>query len=250
MPGKVPVIAGTGEASTCHTIELTQAAAEAGAAAALVVTPYFLHPSDKGIHRHFLEVARHSSIPIILYNIPQTVDAPLPRPVIEDLATIDNIIAVKDSSGNLTYTMELLEFVGDQLDIVIGHDEVVLPALAGGCSGMILASAQVFPEHWQKVLQAVAANDLAQARTVQRQVQKLARIFCRYGGPVPVKAALNMMGIAVGTSRKPLKIGGVLSNEDREEIRIELIKLEKTGTPGTPRLNSIFPWGIVSKILV
>ena len=76
VEGKIPVIAGTGEASTPNTIELTCAAAEAGAAAALVVTPYFLHPSDKGIHKHFLEVARHGKLPIILYNIPQTVDAP------------------------------------------------------------------------------------------------------------------------------------------------------------------------------
>ena len=108
VAGKVPVIAGTGEASTCNTIELTQAAQEAGVSAALVVTPYFLHPSDKGIHKHFWEVSKNCNIPIILYNIPQTADAVLPRQVIEDLADLENVVAVKDSSGNLTYTTELL----------------------------------------------------------------------------------------------------------------------------------------------
>lgn len=231
VAGKVPVIAGTGEASTCNTIELTEAAREAGASAALVVTPYFLHPSDKGIHKHFWEIAHRSPLPLILYNIPQTADAVLPRVVIEDLAELENIVAVKDSSGNIAYTNELLEFVGDKLDIVVGHDEVVLSALAAGCSGMILASAQVFPDRWQQIFAAVQNNDLAKARAIQREVQKLSRIFCRYGGPVPVKAALNLMGVKVGNTRKPLKIGGVLSHEDREEIRMELIKLGKMNPP-------------------
>ena len=96
---------------------------------------------------------------------------------------------------------------------------------------MILASAQIYPEHWQKVFRAVKENDLETARKTQREVQKLSRIFCRYGGPVPVKAALNMMGLKIGTTRKPLKLGGALSHEDKEEIRIELIKLGKISNP-------------------
>jgi 5,6,7,8-tetrahydromethanopterin hydro-lyase len=154
------------------------------------------------------------------------VDAYLPRTVIEDLADIPNIVALKDSSGNLTYTMEVLEMTQGRLDVLIGHDEVVLPALAGGCSGMILASAQVFPEVWQKVYAAVRAGDLATARELQLSVQKLARIFCRHGGGVPVKVALNMMGVKVGGPRRPLmKQGGVLINEVAAEIRLELEKL-------------------------
>jgi 5,6,7,8-tetrahydromethanopterin hydro-lyase len=110
----------------------------------------------------------------------------------------------------------------------VGHDEVVLPALAGGCSGMILASAQVFPDIWQQVLAAVLRGDLSTARALQLDVQKLARIFCRHGGGVAVKAALNMMGIAVGGPRRPLmKQGGVLINEVRAEIHMELQKLGK-----------------------
>jgi formaldehyde-activating enzyme len=110
---------------------------------------------------------------------------------------------------------------------VIGHDEVVLPALAAGCKGMILASAQVFPEIWQELFKAVKERNLEKAQELQLKVQKLARIFCRYGGAVPVKAALRMMGLKIGRTRKPLREGGVIIHEDREEIWIELEKLGK-----------------------
>jgi len=224
-----PVIAGTGAAGTRQAIELAWAAQEAGATACLVVTPYFLHPSDKGIYQHFYEIARAvPDLPLLLYNIPQVVDAYLPRRVVEDLADLPNVVGLKDSSGNLTYTMEILEYAGDRIDVLIGHDEVVLNALAGGASGMILASAQVYPEVWQEILAAVQYGDLAYARTLQRQVQKLSRIFCRYGGGVAVKQALKMMGLDCGRPRSPLKsVGGALLHEDRAEIQLELEKLGK-----------------------
>ncbi len=229
-----PVIAGAGAPSTRQAIELAQNAQEVGASACLVVTPYFLHPSDKGVYQHFYELAQTVDIPIILYNIPQVVDAYLPRTVVEDLADVDNIVGLKDSSGDLTYTMEVLEMVQGRIDVFVGHDEVVLPALAGGCSGMILASANVFPEIWQRIFKAVREGDLATARMLQMRVQKLARIFCRHGGGVAVKAALNMMGVKVGRPRRPLKpTGGALLHETRAEIQLELEKLGKIEASGS-----------------
>ena len=225
--GEIPVIAGTGCCSTHETVELTRYACERGASAALVVGPYYLTPSDKGFYQHFLEVANSCSIPIIMYNIPQVTGSYIPRRVIEDLAEIDNIVGLKDSSGNLTYTLEILDRARERIDVLIGHDEVVLPALAAGCKGMILASAQVFPEIWQKIYRAVNENDLGTAQELQMQVQKLARIYCRLGGSVPVKASLRMMGIPVGHARKPLMEGGAILHEDIAEIRIELEKLGK-----------------------
>ncbi len=152
----------------------------------------------------------------------------MPRRVIEDLADIPNIVGLKDSSGNLAYTMEVLEYAGDRINVLVGHDEVVLNALAGGVDGMILASAQVYPEIWQAVWTAVKAGDLRTARTLQRGVQKLSRIFCRMGGGVAVKQALRMSGIDVGVPRRPLKaVGGSLIHEDRAEIELELERLGK-----------------------
>jgi 4-hydroxy-tetrahydrodipicolinate synthase len=226
--GGKPVIAGTGASSTREAIQLAQNAQQVGASACLVVTPFFLHPSDKGVYQHFYEIAKAVDVPILMYNIPQVVDRYLPRRVIQDLADIPNIVGLKDSSGNLTYTMEVLEFVGDRIDVFVGHDEVVLNALAGGCTGMILASAQVYPEIWRQVYAAIQAGNLTKARELQRGVQKLSRIFCRYGGGVAVKQALKMMGLPVGRPRRPLKsVGGALIHEDRAEIRLELEKLGK-----------------------
>ncbi len=232
--GGKPVIAGAGASGTRQAIRLARDAQEAGATGCLIVTPYFLHPSDKGVYQHFYDIATTVDIPIVLYNIPQVMDAYLPRRVVEDLADIPNIVGLKDSSGDLTYTMEVLEFAGDRIDLFVGHDEVVLPALAGGVSGMILASAQVYPEVWQAVIEAVQAGNLAEARKLQRSVQKLSRIFCRYGGGVAVKQALKMMGVSAGRPRRPLKpVGGALSHEDRAEIRLELEKLGKIQTPAS-----------------
>jgi len=225
--GKKHVIAGTGACSTAQAIELTAHASRVGATAALVVGPYYLTPSDKGFYQHFRDVADSTSLPIIMYNIPQVTGSYLPRRVIEDLSEIDNIVGLKDSSGNLTYTMEILDKVRDKINVMIGHDEVVLPALAGGCSGMILASAQVFPDIWKRVYEAVNQGDLATARKLQMKVQKLTRIYCRLGGAVPVKASLRMMGIPVGRSRKPLMEGGAILHEDLAEIRMELEKIGK-----------------------
>ncbi|MGD2207375.1 MAG: 4-hydroxy-tetrahydrodipicolinate synthase [Anaerolineae bacterium] len=224
-----PVIAGTGAPGTKQVIELARNAQEVGASACLIVCPYFLHPSDKGIYQHYYEIAKAlPEMPIILYNIPQVVNATLPRRVVEDLADIPNIVGIKDSSGNLTYTMEILEYAGDRINVLVGHDEVVLNALAGGVHGMILASAQVYPEIWQTVFRAVQCGNLEAARTFQRQVQKLSRIFCRYGGGVAIKQTLKMIGVNAGRPRSPLKsVGGALIHEDRAEIQLELEKLGK-----------------------
>ncbi len=224
--GGKPVIAGAGASSTREAIALARDAQEAGASALLVVTPFFLHPSEKGLYQHFYELAQAVDLPIILYNIPQVMDQVLPRTVIEDLADLPNIVALKDSSGDLTYTMEVLEYCGDRLDVLIGHDEIVVPALAGGCAGMILASAQVYPQVWQKVLRLVREGKLEEARAEQWRVQKLSRIFCRYGGGVAVKQALALLGLDMGPPRRPLKgVGGALIHETRAEIRLELEKL-------------------------
>ncbi len=253
-----PVIAGTGAAGTKLALELARSAQRSGASACLIVCPYFLHPSDKGIYQHYYTIAKNlPEMPIILYNIPQVVDAYLPRRVVEDLADIPSIVALKDSSGDLAYTMEILEYAGDRIKLLVGHDEVVINALAGGASGMILASAQVYPEIWQAVLAAIRRGDLESARNHQRQVQKLSRIFCRYGGGVAVKQALKMLGMDAGRPRMPLKsVGGALLHEDRAEIQLELEKLGKIDgpqtefrTPNGPLTSRFLDIGLDSKVI-
>jgi formaldehyde-activating enzyme len=146
--------------------------------------------------------------------------------MVEDLAQIPNIVAVKDSSGQLSFILAVLEKVRDKINVMCGHDEVVVAALAAGCSGAILASANVIPDIWIQIYEQVRKGDLQKARELQYRVQKIARIIAG-SGPVGTKAALNMMKIKVGPVRMPLSVGGELTYEAREELRLDLEKVGK-----------------------
>jgi 4-hydroxy-tetrahydrodipicolinate synthase len=224
--GRVPVIAGTGASGTDQTLEMTKYAKDVGADAALVVTPFYLKPADRGIYEHFDTIASKADMPIILYNIPQCTGVQLTWQMVEDLAQIPNIVGLKDSSGQLGYILAVLEKVRDKINVLCGHDEVVVAALAAGCSGAILASANVIPDIWIQIYNHVKNGELQKAREIQYKVQKIARIIAG-SGPVGTKAALNMMKIKVGPVRQPLSIGGELTYENREELRIELEKIGK-----------------------
>jgi 4-hydroxy-tetrahydrodipicolinate synthase len=224
--GKVAVVAGTGASGTDQAMEMTKYAKDAGADAALIVTPYYLKPTDRGIYEHYDTIASQVDLPIILYNIPQITGLPLPWQMVEDLAQIPNIVGVKDSSGQLSFILAVLEKVRDKINVLCGHDEVVIGALAAGCSGAILASANFMPDIWVKIYNAIQKGDLQAAREFQYKVQKIARIIAK-SGPVGTKEALNMMGLKVGPVRLPLSVGGELSYEEREELRLDLEKIGK-----------------------
>lgn len=226
VDGKVPVIAGTGASGTDQAVEMTKYAKDIGATAALIVTPYYLKPADRGIYEHYQTIAEAVDLPIILYNIPQCTGLELPWQMVEDLAQIPNIVGVKDSSGQLKYIFAILEKVRDKLNVMCGHDEVVMAGLAAGCSGAILASANVIPDVWIQIYNHVKKGELQQARELQYRVQKIARIIAG-SGAVGTKEALNMMKIKVGPVRKPLSFGGELTYEAKEELRLDLEKIGK-----------------------
>jgi 4-hydroxy-tetrahydrodipicolinate synthase len=224
--GRVPVVAGTGASGTNEAVEMTRYAKDVGATAALIVTPFYLKPADRGIYEHYYTIANEVDLPIILYNIPQCTGLPLPWQMVEDLAQIPNVVGVKDSSGQLSFILAVLEKVRDKIDVLCGHDEVVVAALAAGCSGAILASANVIPDIWIQIYNLVKNGELQKARELQYKVQKIARIIVG-SGPVGTKAGLNMMKIKVGPARKPLSEGGELTYESREELRLDLEKIGK-----------------------
>ena len=223
--GRVAVVAGTGASGTVQALEMTKYAKDAGADAALIVTPFYLKPTDRGIYEHFYTIATEVDLPIILYNIPQCTGVWLTWQMVEDLAEIPNIVGLKDSSGELKYILAVLEKVRDKINVMCGYDEVVLPALAAGASGAILASANVIPDFWVDIYDSVQKGSLEKARELQFKIQKIARIIAK-SGPVGTKEALNMIGIKVGPVRRPLSVGGELTYEEREELRLDL---EKTG---------------------
>ncbi len=220
------VIAGTGDSSTDKAIEMTKTAEDLGVDACLVVTPFYLKPQDKGLYEHYAAIEESVDVPIILYNIPQLTGVNLSWKVVEDLAELEGIIGIKDSSANMSYVMTLLEKVSPRMNVMCGWDEIVVPCLAAGASGMILASANLIGDFWVKIYDAMQKRELEKAVEIQRKVQKLVRLICASGAP-GTKAGLNYLGIKVGKCRKPLMIGDALSYENKEEIRIELEKLGK-----------------------
>ena len=227
IAGRVPVIAGTGAKSTRETVELTAWAKEVGAAGALVVAPYFLKPNFNEVYDHFKTVDE-VGLPIVLYNIPQCAGTHFKWWTGEGMALdFDNVIGIKDSSGDIAFLDAMFEKVKGRVGIFVGHDEVVQPALAGGCDGAILASANLIPDVWQEIYQATLARDLDTAQEWQRKIQKLVRIVVRCSSTQAVKEGLRMMGLSLGDSRHPVMQGGGFKREDYEELRLQLEALGK-----------------------
>jgi 4-hydroxy-tetrahydrodipicolinate synthase len=222
--GKVPVIAGTGETGTRLVIDATKHAQDAGADAVIIVTPYYLKPGAKGLYEHYAKIVDKTDIPIVLYNIPVCTGLSLPWTVVEDLVDeYDQIVAMKDSSGDMKYFMSILEKAQPKINILIGWDENVLPALAAGANGMILASANVIPKIWLNIFDLVQKGKMNEAIEEQRKIQKFTRMIVATGAMGP-KECLNFMGIPVGVCRRPLVLGDTLSWEFRDEFRVELEK--------------------------
>jgi 4-hydroxy-tetrahydrodipicolinate synthase len=223
--GRVPVIAGTGQSSTDATIEMTNYAADIGCDAALIVSPFYLRPTDKGYYEHYATIASKCNIPIILYVIPWCTGGIIPTNVVEDLAELDSIVGIKDSSGDMRYNVELVQRLKGKIPVLIGHDECFLSAISAGASAGILASANIVPHILLEIMSKVRSGDIEEAAKLQHSIQVLTRIIDRNGGAPPVKAALKMMGINAGRPRMPLDSGGTLTWELKEEIRLELEKL-------------------------
>ena len=226
VDGKRPVVAGTGCISTMHTVELTQYAKDAGAKAALVISPFYLKPSFKELYEHY-DALNELDFPIIQYNIPQCTGVHKRWWTAEGIAKLENVIGIKDSSGDMPFLMSLFEKIKGQISIFCGHDEMGMPALAAGADGLILASANLIPDYWQEIYQAVSAGDIAKAQETQSVIQNLVRIIVNNGANQAVKEGLTMMGLDVGNSRRPIMPGGPFRREDREELRIQLEKLGK-----------------------
>ncbi|NWF96486.1 MAG: 4-hydroxy-tetrahydrodipicolinate synthase [Candidatus Thorarchaeota archaeon] len=224
--GRVPVMAGTGAPYTMDAIKLTHRAAEFGASAALVVSPYFIKPSTREVYEHYEKVAANSEIPIYLYNIPQVTGVMLDWRLLDGLREIDGIAGLKDSSGDMVNLTTILVRKPEDFQVLIGHDEVALPALASGCDGAILASANLFPNRYIKMQAALAQGDLKEAIIIQRSIQRTVRLIVNRGGGLAVKSALNMMGIPVGLARPPLLEGDVLTYDDMDELRASLEDLQ------------------------
>jgi 4-hydroxy-tetrahydrodipicolinate synthase len=224
-----PVVAGTGCTSTRATVRLTQAAKDIGVSAALIVAPYYLKPTFNEIYEHYQQVDK-VGLPIILYNIPQCAGTHYKWWTAEGMGTdLENVVGLKDSSGDVPFLMALLEKVKGTIGIFTGHDETLAAALAAGADGAILASANLIPEVEQEIYQAVKGGHLETAHRRQQEIQILVRIVVRKGANQAVKEGLRMLGLKMSDSRLPIMPGGAFEREDREDLRTQLENLGYIG---------------------
>ncbi|MGC8560442.1 MAG: 4-hydroxy-tetrahydrodipicolinate synthase [Phycisphaerae bacterium] len=198
----VKVIAGTGSNSTTEAIELTAHAKASGADAALLVNPYYNKPTQEGLVRHFTAIARQVDIPIVLYNIPGRTNVTMTVSTMKRLVSeCKNIVAVKDAAGNLDLTSEA---VGAGLTVLSGDDSLTLPMMAVGAKGVVSVASNIVPEMVVSMVKLAAAGDFSGARTIHHKLFALCRALFIETNPIPIKAAMQMMGRDSGELRLPL----------------------------------------------
>lgn len=219
VKGRIPVIAGTGSNDTRHAIELSRFAETAGADAILTVTPYYNKTTQKGLYEHFRLIAQSIAIPVILYNVPSRTNLNINPETIKALAEIDNIVGVKEC--NFAQVGEVINLCGDQITVYSGEDGLVLPMLALGGKGVISVMANIIPKDTHDLVARFMAGDLEGSRRIQLKTLNLIKALFSEVNPIPVKAALNMLGWNVGTCRLPLV---EMSEANAAMLRAELVK--------------------------
>lgn len=219
---RVPVIAGTGSNSTHETIYLTEFAKKVGCDAALVVTPYYNKPTQKGLYEHFKAVAEAVDIPIVLYNVPgRTSVNMLPDTVIK-LSKIKNIVAVKEASGSLDQVSEIIAGVSPDFDVLSGDDSLTIPMMALGAKGVISVASNIIPKEVSQIVDLWLKGDIAAARDLHLKLFPLFKGIFIETNPIPVKKALHLMGIIENDIRLPLV---EMTPEGTEKLRKILLDL-------------------------
>jgi 4-hydroxy-tetrahydrodipicolinate synthase len=201
---RVPVIGGAGANSTAEAIELSNACREVGADALLHVTPYYNKPPQEGMYRHFKTVAEVGKLPVILYNVPGRTGCDLLPETVERLATIDNIVAIKEATGSTPRATELIERLGDRMAVLSGDDFTTYPLYAIGAKGVISVVSNVAPAWMAQMWDAAVAGDWDRARGLHYRIQPLTRALFAEANPIPVKAALALQGKIGWEIRSPL----------------------------------------------
>jgi 4-hydroxy-tetrahydrodipicolinate synthase len=219
VAGRIPVIAGTGSNSTSEAIELTRCAKEAGADAALLVTPYYNKPTQEGLYLHHKAVAEAVDIPQILYNVPGRTAVDMQTETVARLAGIANIVGIKEATGDIQRTRDILTAVDNGFDIYSGDDASAMDLMLAGAHGVISVTANVAPRAMHEMCVAALAGDKASASKINDSLMALHQDLFIEANPIPVKWALYAMGM-IGTGiRLPLT---VLTDTYHEKIRAAL----------------------------
>lgn len=202
--GRIPVIAGAGANATAKTIKKVQRFAELGVDQLLVITPYYNKTSDAGLLTHFKAIADASSLPIILYNVPSRTGMTISLPVLTELAKHPRIIGIKEASGDMSYTMEVAQLIDESFALYSGNDDLILPILSIGGIGVISVWANIQPKVVHELVHDYLDGNSHSAK--EKQLTHLALINALFSetNPIPVKAAMNHLGLPAGPLRLPL----------------------------------------------
>jgi len=201
---RIPVIAGAGSNDTAHGIELCRMAQTAGADALLLVTPYYNKTSQKGLIEHYTAMANAVDIPVILYNVPSRTGLNITAKTTYELSKVPNIVATKEASGNFSQIAEIAHLCDDDFSIYSGNDEQILPILALGGKGVISVLSNVAPRNTHDMVMKFFSGDIKAATKLQLDAIPLINALFSDVNPIPVKAAMNMMGLNAGGYRRPL----------------------------------------------
>ena len=202
---RIPVIAGAGTNDTRHSITLAKRLEkQAQVDALMVVTPYYNKTSQKGLVAHFAAVAAAVNVPIVVYNVPSRTGLNLLPKTLLEMSKIENIVAVKEASGNITQIAEVCALCAGHLDIYSGNDDHVVPVLSLGGKGVISTTSNIAPQPMHDMVAKFLAGDISGAARIQLQLLDLMKLLFTDVNPMPVKAALNLMGFDMGHCRLPL----------------------------------------------
>lgn len=213
---RVPVIAGTGSNSTEEAVRLTKHAYDAGVDGVLMITPYYNRPTQEGLYQHYKMIAEKVPIPIIPYNVPSRTGTNLLPETVGRLSRIDNIVGIKEATGSLGQVSEVISCCGDDFTVLSGDDFTVLPLLAVGGKGVISVTSNVAPADMAGMIDAFEAGDLLRARELHYKMFPLMSALFFETNPIPVKAALAMMGKIEYELRLPLP---KMSDANYERLR-------------------------------
>ncbi|MDA0690878.1 MAG: 4-hydroxy-tetrahydrodipicolinate synthase [Nitrospinae bacterium] len=202
--GRAKVLAGTGSNSTWEAAELTEHAQKAGVDGSLQITPYYNKPNQEGLFLHFSSLAKGTDLPIILYNVPGRTAVNMLPETVERLSKIDNIVGIKEASGSLMQISEIISLCGKDFTVLSGDDPLLWPILAIGGKGVISVTANVLPDKVAQLCQAAASGDGDKARALHYELMAINEVLFIDTNPVPVKAALALMGKIGDELRSPL----------------------------------------------
>lgn len=216
--GRIPVIAGTGSNNTAHAIMMNKEAKKRGADALLWVTPYYNKTTQRGLVKHYEALAASVDLPAILYNVPGRTGVDIKSETVEILSKIENIVAIKEATGDVARSADIIERCGERIDVYSGNDDIIVPLMSIGAKGVISVLSNIMPRQTHDMCSMCFDGKFIEAGKKQLEYFGLVKaLFCEVN-PIPVKTAMNLMGLNAGQLRLPLY--------EMEEKNLEFLKAE------------------------